>query len=154
MTKITDISEYEYLIIGLQILKEIELDILHEALLTWKQNPGNPYYAEEIREGKQLAAFCIYYRSPNTEYSFDIHTFCVGINYKHTAIADKLLQQMEQRILRENEHAVLRIETSLAKENAIREGFYNNSGFQELGHIPSYYDFGNDYYIYSKSISR
>ncbi len=152
MTKIADISEYEYLVLGLQILKDIELDILHETLLAWKQNPGNPYLLTEIRDGKQLAGFCIYYQSPNTEYSFDIHTFCVGVNYKHTQVADALLKQLEDEILKKHAHAVIRVETSQNKEMAIREDFFTKSGFQQIGHIPSYYDLGNDYFIYSKSI--
>jgi len=153
MTKIADITEYEYLVLELQILKEIELDILHETLLTWKQNPGDPYMVTEIRDGKQLAGFCIYYQSPNTEYSYDIHTFCVGVNYRHTQVADDLLYQLEQELLKKHTHAVIRVETSQSKEMAIRENFYFNAGFQKIGHIPSYYELGNDYFIYSKSIS-
>lgn len=153
MTKIVDISEYEYLVLGLQILKDIELDILHETLLAWKQNPGNPYMLTEIRDGKQLAGFCIYYQSPNTEYSYDVHTFCIGVNYKHTSVAEALLKQLEQEILSKHSYAVIRIETSQNKENAIGEEFFIKAGFQQIGHIPSYYELGNDYFIYSKSIS-
>lgn len=133
--------------------RDIELDILKEALSTWKERPGSPFELIELRDGVVLAGFCLYYRSPNTDYTYDIHTFVVGRDYKNKAVGPRLVELLEERLRETCRFAVIRIETSKVKENAIGDAFFQNIGFQTIGHIPSFYDAENDYYIYVRAVS-
>ena len=100
-----------------------------------------------------LAGFCLFYRSPNTEYTFDIHTFVVGRDYRSKAVGPRLVELLEERISSQVPYAVMRIETSKIKETAIGAGFFESVGFQTIGHIPGFYETDNDYYIYVRAVS-
>lgn len=148
-----NIREYELLALETGAYRDIELDILNETLGVWKEHPGAPYELIELRDGLVLAGFCLFYRSPNTEYTFDIHTFAVGRDYRNKAVGPRLMELLEERIASGNPRAVIRIETSRHKEEAIGDGFFCANGFQTIGHIPGFYETDNDYFIYVRSIS-
>jgi len=148
-----NIREYELLSLETGAYRDIELDILKETLAAWKESPGKPFELLELRDGIILAGFCLYYRSPNTDYTFDVHTFVVGRDYRNGAVGPRLMAMLEENLLKTNTYAVIRAETSKVKEQAIAEAFYQNAGFQTIGHIPGFYDSDNDYYIYVKAVS-
>ncbi|HUW71431.1 MAG TPA: GNAT family N-acetyltransferase [bacterium] len=148
-----NIREYELLSLETGAYRDIELDILKETLAAWKESPGKPFELIELRDGIILAGFCLYYRSPNTDYTFDVHTFVIGRDYRSGAVGPRLMALLEEKLLETNTYAVIRVETSKVKEQAIGESFYQNSGFQTIGHIPGFYDSDNDYYIYVKAVS-
>lgn len=149
-----NIREYELLTLETGAFKDIELDILKEALEAWKLNPGNPYELIELRDGRMLAGYCLYYRSPNTEYTYDVHSFVVGRDYRSSAVGQRLLELLEEAILAKERYAVLRVETSRTKEASLGAEFFNMNGFQTIGHIPGFYELDNDYYIYVRAVSR
>lgn len=148
-----NIREYELLTLETGAYRDIELDILKETLAAWKESPGSPFELIELRDGRVLAGFCLYYRSPNTEYTFDIHTFVVGRDYRNKAVGPRLLELLEEAVTQKTPYAVVRVETSRVKEHAIGDSFYGNNGFQTIGHIPGFYETDNDYYIYVRSAS-
>ncbi len=148
-----NIREYELLSMETGAYRDIELDILKEALATWKERPGAPFELIELRDGTVLAGFCLYYRSPNTDYTFDVHTFVVGRDYRNKAVGPRLIELLEERIRESCRFAVIRIETSRVKENSVGDSFFQGIGFQTIGHIPSFYDAENDYYIYVRAVS-
>lgn len=148
-----NIREYELLSLETGAYRDIELDILKETLAAWKESPGKPFELLELRDGIILAGFCLYYRSPNTDYTFDVHTFVVGRDYRGGAVGPRLMAMLEERLLQTNTYAVIRVETSKVKEQAVGEAFYQDAGFQTIGHIPAFYDSENDYYIYVKAVS-
>lgn len=148
-----NIREYEMLTLETGAYRDIELDILKETLAAWKESPGAPFELIEVRDGVVLAGFCLYYRSPNTEYTFDIHTFVVGRDYKNKAVGSRVLELLEERILESAPFAVIRVETSKVKELALGERFFSGAGFETIGHIPGFYDTDNDYYIYVRAVS-
>lgn len=149
-----NIREYELLTLETGAFKDIELDILKEALETWKQNPGKPYELIELRDGRMLAGYCLYYRSPNTDYTYDVHSFVVGRDYRSSAVGQRLLELLEEAILTKDRYAVLRVETSRTKEASLGIEFFNANGFQTIGHIPGFYELDNDYYIYVRAVSQ
>lgn len=148
-----NIREYELVSLETGAYRDIELDILKETLATWKENPGSPFELIELRDGTILAGFCLYYHAPNTEYTFDVHTFVVGRDYRNKAVGPRLVELLEERLLESRKYAVIRMETSKVKENAIGDEFFQSIGFQTIGHIPGFYDAENDYYIYVKAVS-
>jgi ribosomal protein S18 acetylase RimI-like enzyme len=148
-----NIREYELLSLETGAYRDIELDILKETLAAWKESPGAPFELIELRDGQVLAGFCLYYKSPNTEYTFDIHTFVVARDYKGKQVGPRLVELIEERLLEGRPFAVIRIETSKVKESSVGDGFFQSAGFQTIGHIPGFYDTENDYYIYMKAVS-
>jgi len=151
---VINIREYELLTLETGAFKDIELDILKEALEAWKLNPGKPYELIELRDGRMLAGYCLYYRSPNTDYTYDVHSFVVGRDYRSSAVGQRLLELLEEAILAKERYAVLRIETSRTKEASLGVEFFNTNGFLTLGHIPGFYELDNDYYIYVRAVSQ
>ncbi|PKL07496.1 MAG: hypothetical protein CVV51_13815 [Spirochaetae bacterium HGW-Spirochaetae-7] len=148
-----NIREYELLSLETGAYRDIELDILKETLAAWKESPGAPFELIELRDGTVLAGFCLYYKAPNTEYTFDVHTIVVGRDYRNKAVGPRLIELLEERLLACRLYAVIRVETSKVKESAIGDSFFQSDGFQTIGHIPSFYDAENDYYIYVKAVS-
>lgn len=147
-----NIREYELLSLETGAFKDIELEILKETLNAWKERPGNPYNLIELRDGRVLAGFCLYYRSPHTDHTYDLHTFVVGRDYRNGAVGPRLLELLEERIREDGAYAVIRVETSKIKEHTISATFYEDRGFQTIGHIPGFYDDDNDYFIYVKAV--
>lgn len=148
-----NIREYELVSLETGAYRDIELDILKETLAAWKESPGAPFELIELRDGVLLAGFCLYYRSPNTDYTYDVHTFVVGRDYRNRVVGPRLVQLLEERLLETQRYAVIRVETSRVKEQAIGDAFFQANGFQTIGHIPGFYDAENDYYIYVKAVS-
>jgi ribosomal protein S18 acetylase RimI-like enzyme len=148
-----NIREYELLTMETGSYRDIELDMLRETLTAWKENPGKPYELIELRDGMVLAGFCLYYRSPNTDYTFDIHAFVIGRDYRNKAVGPRIIELLQERIAGQLPYAVMRIETSRVKETAIGDRFFESAGFQTIGHIPGFYAVDNDYYIYVRAVS-
>ena len=148
-----NIREYELVSLETGAYRDIEVDILKKTLPTWKENPGKPFELIELRDGSILAGFCLYYHAPNTEYTFDVHTFVVGRDYRNKAVGPRLIELLEERLLETRKYAVIRMETSKVKENAIGDEFFQSIGFQTIGHIPGFYDAENDCSIYVKPVT-
>ncbi len=147
-----NIVEYELLSMETAVFEDIELDLLRETLKVWKDKPAKPYELVEVREGRTLAGFCLFYKSPDTEYTFDIHSFVIGSRYRNSAFGGSLLSLVMDKVSSLVSCGVLRIETSRNKENSVADGFFPSHGFQLIGHIPDFYKSDNDYYIYMKQI--
>jgi ribosomal protein S18 acetylase RimI-like enzyme len=148
-----NIREYELVSLETGAYRDIELDILKETLAAWKESPGKPFELIELRDGVILAGFCLYYKAPNTDYTFDVHTFVIGRDYRNRVVGPRLIELLEERLLESRKYAVIRVETSKVKEEAIGDSFFQVNGFQTIGHIPAFYDTENDYYIYVKAVS-
>lgn len=148
-----DTHEYEQLALESGVYKDIELDILIDTLETWKSRPGAPYSLVEVRDSLQPAGFCIFHRAPNTDFTFDVHTFLIGRDYRGKGAADRLLELLIEEILSNTSSAMIRVETSSIKEAAIEPGFFNAKGFETIGHIPDFYGPGNDYYIFARHVA-
>ncbi|MBP7096824.1 MAG: GNAT family N-acetyltransferase [Spirochaetia bacterium] len=149
-----DVREYEQLALETGAYRDIELDILGETLEVWKERPGQPYTLVEIRDGKQLAGFCLYHKAQATEYTYDIHTLAVGRDYRGKGVGTRLVELVRDEIVTREPYGIIRSETSKAKERAIEPGFYEANGFETIGHIPDFYENENDYYIYARAATR
>jgi hypothetical protein len=61
---------------------------------------------------------------------------------------------LEGELLRLEASAILRIETSTHKEEAIGRGILAGRGYALIGHIPDFYEPGEDYFMYAKHLRR
>ncbi len=147
-----NINEYMQISRESGAYRDIELDILEETLRIWKENPGVNFEIIELRDGSILAGFCLYNKIPHTDFSFDIISFIVGRDYKNKPVGIRLLELLEENLVQNRHYSIIRVETSCIKEQALGDNFFLDSGFQMLGHIPSFYDRDNDYFIYIKAV--
>lgn len=147
-----DYQEYEALARETGAYKDIELDILKEALSAWVKKPGSPYTILDLRDGKMLAGFLVLRREDTTEYTFNAQAFCIDPSYLGKGVADKLLAMLEEEILKLAPSAIVRFETSTEKEAAFGSGTLSAKGYSLIGHIPDFYAPANDYFMYAKHL--
>jgi hypothetical protein len=149
-----DTREYEVLARETGAFKDIELDILKEAFAAWQKKPGDPYTILELRDGRVLAGFAVVCKETTTEFTFDVRAFCVDPSYIGKGVTASILDMLERELLRLEPSAILRIETSTQKEKAIGKGILSERGYALIGHIPDFYEKGEDYYMYAKHLRR
>lgn len=134
--------------------KGVEIDVLHETLLSWKDSPGDPYTVIELRDGKTLAAFVIISKITGRDSTFDIRYLVVDRDYRTTQGGERLLSLIDEEILARNEYGVIRFEASGGKIASIGEGALEASGYRVIGHILGYYGAEDDYYYLIKTVYR
>jgi GNAT superfamily N-acetyltransferase len=147
-------SEYEKLALETGAYRDIELEILKEALAAWKAQPGSPYVAAEVRDGRVLAGFGLLCRAANTEFTFDALALCVEPGYADKGVGKRLIQLLEEEVLRLERSAILRFETSTRKAESMGRGLLLASGYALIGHIADFYEKGDDYFIYARHLAR
>jgi GNAT superfamily N-acetyltransferase len=150
----TDLSEYEGLAAETGAYEDIELEILKEALLAWREAPGGPYAVVEIRDGRVLAGFALLCRETSTDFSYEVRAICVDPAYLGKGVAQELASKLEEEALGAESAAILRIETSTKKEAAFQAGLFQARSYSLIGHIPDFYGPGDDYFIYAKDLRR
>jgi GNAT superfamily N-acetyltransferase len=150
----TEIGEYQDLALGIGIFKDIELDILKETLVAWRERPGDPHTLLEIRDGKILAGFAILCRASNTDFTFDVRAFCIDRGYLGKGVAERLLSMVEEEVLRLEGTGILRLETSSRKVTAIGRGALDAAGYALIGHITGFYGESDDFFMYAKHLKR
>jgi hypothetical protein len=149
-----DRREYEALARETGAYKDIEIEILKEAVDSWERKPNDPYTILEIRDGKILAAFLTLRREEGTEYTFTIQAICVDPSYTETGVVAQLLDILETESLKLGESAILRFELSSEKYSALGQGVLESRDYALIGHIPDFYAKGSDYFMYAKIIHR
>jgi GNAT superfamily N-acetyltransferase len=149
-----DVREYESLARETGAYKDIEIDILKETLLDWQDHPGQPYTLLDLRDGKILAGFAIFAKAPNTDFTYDIRDICIERAYIGKGVSLRLMEMLEEEARRLESSAILRLETSRRKEDAMGRGSLAAAGFATIGHIADFYATGDDYYIFAKHVIR
>ena len=149
-----DPREYESLARETGAFKDIELEILKESLSAWQKKPGDPYTILELRDGKVLAGFAIMCREASSDYTFDVRAICVDPSYLGKGVTGSILGMLEDELLKSEGSAILRIETSAKKEAAIGLCILAEKGYSLIGHIPDFYEPGDDYFMYAKHLRR
>lgn len=149
----TDIRDYLQLAREAGAYKDIELEILKETLLAWTERPGDPCSVVELRDGRVLAGFAVFARTAGTEYTWDVRALCVDPIYRGKGVGERLADLIEEEILSAHPQGIIRVEISKRKEDAVGSGFLLARGFSLIGHIESFYESGDDYYIYAKHVS-
>jgi hypothetical protein len=150
----TDPGEYEALARESGAFKDIELKILKETLSAWSEKPGEPFTLLELRDGKVLAGFAVIGRESNSDYTFDVRAICIEPSYVGKGVTASLVGMLEEELLRQTSSAILRIETSSRKEGAIGKGVLAGQGFSLIGHIPDFYEPGDDYLMFAKHLRK
>ncbi|HEY9055231.1 MAG TPA: GNAT family N-acetyltransferase [Rectinemataceae bacterium] len=149
-----DLQEFERVASRTGAFKGVEIDLLHETLLSWKSSPGDPYTVLELRDGKTLAAFAIIARVAGREATYDIRYLVVDRDYRSSGGGARLLQMLDEDLLKRNSFAVIRYETSTIKVGNMGPNRFEEAGYKVVGHIPGYYGETDDYFYLMKTIYR
>jgi len=149
-----DTSGYERLAFETSAFRDIELEMIKDAMRSWSETPGKPYHESEIHDGRILAGFCLLSKAGNTDYTYDVTAFCVDPGYRDKGIGKRLLEQVEADLLGREPTAILRFEISTQKLESMGADLLPSSGYTLIGHIADFYEAGNDYYIYARHLYR
>jgi len=154
MQENVDMQEFERVASQTGAFKGVEIDLLHETLLSWKSSPGDPYTVLELRDGKSLVAFAVISRISGRESTYDIRYIVVDRDYKSTEGGKRLLQLLDEELLAKSAYAVIRFETSSRKLQMLLPEAFTEAGYKMIGHIAGYYGAGDDYYYFIKTAYR
>lgn len=149
-----DLEELEQAAFRNGAFRNVEIDILHEALISWKNSPGAPHTLLALRDNQALAAFALVSKLSGREATYDIRYIVVDKNFRQTGCCAKLLALLEETLLKTNPFAVIRLETSGKKLANIPPEIFQRAGYKMIGHIPAYYGEGDDYYYLIKTVYR
>jgi ribosomal protein S18 acetylase RimI-like enzyme len=136
------------------VFNGVEIDLLHETLLSWQSSPGDPYTVLELRDGKTLAAFAIIGKISGRESTFDIRYIVLDRDYRSSEVGRRLLEMIDVDLLKKGSYAVIRLETSTSKAGNAGAACYEEGGYKVIGHIVGYYGEYDDYYYLMKTIYR
>jgi ribosomal protein S18 acetylase RimI-like enzyme len=123
-------------------------------LQTWKDKPGEPYTILELRDGRLLAGFAVLSRAVNTDFTFDVPSICIERAYIGKGVGIRLVEMLEEEVLRIEGSAIMRFEISRRKEDAVGRGLFTEAGYALIGHIENFYETGDDYFIYARHLRR
>ncbi|MFA5852430.1 MAG: GNAT family N-acetyltransferase [Spirochaetales bacterium] len=154
MLENVDMQEFERVASNTGVFKGVEIDLLHETLLSWKSSPGDPYTVLELRDGKILVAFAIISRINGRESTYDIRYLVVDRDYHSTEGGKHLLDLLDEDLLSHSSYAVIRLETSGKKLDNFRPDAFQEAGYKMIGHIPGYYGADDDYFYLIKTVYR
>ena len=154
MLENVDMQEFERVASNTGVFKGVEIDLLHETLLSWKSAPGDPYTVLELRDGKILVAFAIISRINGRESTYDIRYLVVDRDYHSTEGGKHLLELLDEDLLNHGSYAVIRLETSGKKLGNFRPEAFQEAGYRMIGHIPGYYGADDDYFYLIKTVYR
>ena len=154
MSDSIDMQEFERVASNTGVFKGVEIDLLHETLLSWKSSPADPYTVLELRDGKTLAAYAIIGRVTGRESTFDIRYIVVDRDYRSTSGGKSLFALIDENLLKKNSYAVIRLETSGKKLASLGTSSIEEAGYKSIGHILGYYGEDDDYYYLVKTVYR
>jgi len=145
-------EDFEYVASHTGAFQSVEIDLLHETLVSWKSSPGDPYILLEVRDGKTLAAFAIISKTSGRESTYDIRYLVVDRDYQLSEGGKCLLKLIDEELLKRGGYAVIRIETADKKLKNLGTISLEDAGYKLIGHIPNFFGEGNDYYYYIRAI--
>jgi len=154
MSENVDMREFERVASNTGTFKGVEIDLLHETLLSWKNSPGDPYTVLELRDGKILVAFAIISKINGRESTYDIRYIVLDRDYRSTEGGKHLLDMLDEDLLSRGSYAVIRLETSGKKMENLKPKAFEEAGYKVIGHIPGYYGRDDDYYYLVKTVYR
>jgi ribosomal protein S18 acetylase RimI-like enzyme len=154
LEKMSDIQEYEQLVLETEAFRDIEMAILKEALLAAKTRPDAPTGTVEVRDGRILAGFGVVERAAGTDFTFEVLALVIDRGYAGKGIGEKLIELLEEAVLAKEDSAILRFETSDRKIEAMGKGLLPSCGYSLIGHIADFYEKGDGYYMYARHLAR
>lgn len=137
-----------------EAFNEDELEVLGEVLSEWAEDPDGDYSLIEERAGGKPAGFLIYGRTPMTDFGWDLYWIVVDPKHQGKGLGRRLVTHLEQRLLAEDERAIIRVETSGRQDYDSQRKFYLATGFRECGRIEDFYHKGDDLVFYCRDIKR
>jgi ribosomal protein S18 acetylase RimI-like enzyme len=134
------------------VFKDIEIDILEETLQEWERRSDGSSTLVELSSNGRVSGFAFFGPLHNTELTYEVRWIVVDRLSRKLGIGKQLLDRVEEEILKIAPNAILSVEISKIKENAIQDHFFINSGFTLVGRIPNFYGENDDYLMYAKHI--
>lgn len=148
----TDLRYYILLASESGVYKDIELDIMKEALEEWERRSDGKSTLVELALSGRVSGFALFGPHNGTDYTYELKWLVVDRLSSRQGVGIQLLERVQEEILRAKPNAVLSVETSSVKEGAVGAGFYLQAGFSLIGRIPDFYGKGDDYLMYAKHI--
>lgn len=148
----TDLGYYLTLARDAGVFKDIEIDILEETLQEWERRSDGSSTLVELASNGRVSGFAFFGPLHNTEFTYDIRWIVVDRLTKKLGIGKQLLERIEEEILKVSPNAIISVEISKIKENAVAENFFLDAGFTLVGRIPDFYGKGDDFLMYAKHI--
>lgn len=143
-------SRYIEIARNVGVFTAAEIDIIIEILNVHEKSNGKEYIVFNYKDGDSIIGFIIFGRTPLTEFSWDIYWLIVNNDQQRKGIGRKLVKECEDFILRNENKAILRVETSTKKEFAHARNLYIKQNFKEAGRIPNFYREADDLIVYYK----
>ncbi len=154
MGNVVDMQEFERTAKTSGVFSGVEIDLLHETLLSWKSSPGDPYTVLELRDGRALVAYAIISKVNGRESTYDIRYTVIDRDYRSSSGGRRLLELIDEHILAQHSYGVIRLESSGKKLLGLGSGSFEQSGYRQIGHIAGYYGETDDYYYFVKTVYR
>jgi ribosomal protein S18 acetylase RimI-like enzyme len=148
----TDLRYYIVLASESGVYKDIELDIMKEALEEWERRSDGKMTLVELASSGHISGFAFFGPHSGTEFTFELKWVVVDRLSRKQGIGIQLLERVEEEIRRSKPNAILSVETSSIKEASIAVDFYVSAGFSLIGRIPNFYGKGDDFLMYAKHI--
>jgi GNAT superfamily N-acetyltransferase len=149
----TDLRYYVLLAGESGVFRDIELEIMKEALEEWERRSDSASTLIELSSSGRISGFAYFGPVHNTEFTYELKWLVVDRLSRKQGIGEQLLSRVVEEILKQKHDAILRVETSTKKEQAIQESFFLGSGFSLIGHIPEFYGKGDDFLMYAKHVT-
>ncbi len=148
----TDLRYYILLASESGAFKDIELDIMKEALEEWERRSDGKMTLVELASSGRISGFAYFGPHNGTEFTYEIKWIVVDRLSRRQGIGGQLLERVEEEVRRMKPNAILTVETTTIKEGAINPGFYLEHGFSLIGRIPNFYGKGDDFLMYAKHL--
>lgn len=148
----TDLRYYILLASESGVYKDIELDIMKEALEEWERRSDGKMTLVELASSGRISGFAYFGPNNGTDHTFELKWIVVDRLSRKQGVGSQLLERIEEEIRRAKPNAILSVETSSIKESSISSDFFISSGFSLIGRIPNFYGKGDDFLMYAKHI--
>jgi ribosomal protein S18 acetylase RimI-like enzyme len=131
-----------------------EIEGIEETLGWYIEAPNTEFFLIDEKDGSKLLGYAMFGRAPITAFSWDLYWLLVAKDCQGKGIGRKLLNRLEESILKIDNRVVLRVETSTKREFIHARNLYNKLGYIEAGRIPDFYAQDDDLIIYYKHVVK
>jgi ribosomal protein S18 acetylase RimI-like enzyme len=120
-----------------------EVDVALELIDGAIRGPESEYFAIVAEDEGRVAGYICYGPTPMTETAWDLYWVAVDHNLRGKGIGKKLIRDFE-RVVRENNGRIIRIETSSMETYGGTLEFYLRESYVVLSRIDDFYKKGDD----------
>lgn len=126
---------------------EVALELVDDALA----RPDRDYRVLVCEDEGRVLGYICYGKTPMTAATFDLYWVATHVAARGRGIARRLMNAMEDEILRLG-GSIVRLETSQTEAYGAARGFYERASYREVGRIEDFYMPGDDLLIFAKRL--